>query len=198
VKNQYVGDINDFAKYGLLKVLARAAESEPLRLGVIWYLTPDDRGRDGKEIRYLQNPLHLAADADLLAKLHEIVGSTDRGVRLISQHDVLPVSTIYYDAHVPAGASRESWFGDACSVVEACDLIFLDPDNGLAPAGGREGPPYATVNEIRALTSRGQSVVTIQFFGRRGSHREQMQRRLSELERKAPANVRPFALRWRS
>ena len=38
MQNQYVGDIGDFGKYGLL----RAISGDPLRLGVVWYLFPDE------------------------------------------------------------------------------------------------------------------------------------------------------------
>ena len=39
VKDQYFGDVNDFRKYGLLRVLAG---SDRLRLGVCWMLTARD------------------------------------------------------------------------------------------------------------------------------------------------------------
>ena len=42
MKNQYFGDVNDYRKYGLLRVLQREAN---LRCVVAWMLTPDD-GRD--------------------------------------------------------------------------------------------------------------------------------------------------------
>ncbi len=131
-------------------------------------------------------------------KLRGIVGSADRGVRLVSDGAVFPSNTVYYPDRLPIGASRKSWFRDACAAVSACDLVFLDPDNGLVPAAGHESSQYATMKGIRELTSRGQSVVTIQFFGRMGSHRDQLQRRLSELRAIAPIGAEPFALRWKS
>ena len=47
MQDQYVGDIGDFGKYGLLRHLfgrpegADAAPEDALRLGVVWYLFPD-------------------------------------------------------------------------------------------------------------------------------------------------------------
>ncbi len=38
MKNQYVADIGDYGKYGLLRFLARKG----IKVGVNWYLTPDD------------------------------------------------------------------------------------------------------------------------------------------------------------
>ena len=45
MQNQYVGDIGDFGKYGLLReIFGRPEVPESgcgLRLGVAWYLSPD-------------------------------------------------------------------------------------------------------------------------------------------------------------
>ena len=45
MQDQYVGDIGDFGKYGLLRHLTGmrgdAAPEDALRLGVVWYLFPD-------------------------------------------------------------------------------------------------------------------------------------------------------------
>ena len=45
MKNQYVGDVNDYRKYGLLRCLVSSGE---LRTLVAWMLTPDDDSSDGK------------------------------------------------------------------------------------------------------------------------------------------------------
>ena len=44
MKNQYFGDVNDYRKYGLLRVFANQAA---FNIGVCWMLTPDDERRDG-------------------------------------------------------------------------------------------------------------------------------------------------------
>lgn len=41
VKHQYVGDINDYRKYALLRALSAGGAN---RIGVCWMLTPDDGG----------------------------------------------------------------------------------------------------------------------------------------------------------
>ena len=53
MKNQYVGDINDYRKYGLLRSLQTVSD---MRLLVSWMLTKDDGSSDGKFIDYLKNP----------------------------------------------------------------------------------------------------------------------------------------------
>ena len=52
MKNQYFGDINDYRKYGLLRLLAGAG----LSVGVCWLLTPNDGGVDGERRSYLLKP----------------------------------------------------------------------------------------------------------------------------------------------
>ena len=42
MKNQYVGDIGDYGKYGLLRFLA----SNGIKIGVNWFLTENDEERE--------------------------------------------------------------------------------------------------------------------------------------------------------
>ena len=44
MKNQYVGDIGDYGKYGLLRFLS----NHGIRIGINWYLTENDRSNDGR------------------------------------------------------------------------------------------------------------------------------------------------------
>src|SRR5215207_4939479 len=53
MKNQYFGDINDYRKYGLLRVLSDAGT---VSTGVSWMLTPSDRLAHGQFVSYLNQP----------------------------------------------------------------------------------------------------------------------------------------------
>ena len=57
MQDRYTGDIGDFGKYGLLRALSLppdAAEGQPLRVGVVWMLVPDETGTgDGKFTAHL-------------------------------------------------------------------------------------------------------------------------------------------------
>lgn len=55
MKDQYFGDINDYRKYWLIRVLQ--AETG-LRVLVTWMLTLDDGRRDGELRAYLDQPDH--------------------------------------------------------------------------------------------------------------------------------------------
>ncbi len=54
MEDQYFGDINDYRKYGLIRVLQ--AETG-LRVLITWMLTPDDGRRDGELRAYLDQSL---------------------------------------------------------------------------------------------------------------------------------------------
>ena len=90
MQNQYVGDIGDFGKYGLLRHLTGmrgdAAPEDALRLGVVWYLFPDEApkdpnkpdNRDGSLTGYLcdrrdNHEKFRNCDTDLYDALHKIV-----------------------------------------------------------------------------------------------------------------------------
>ena len=53
MKDPYFGDVNDFRKYGLLRLLSI---QDRLRLGVCWMLTEPDGTTDGRFLSYLAQP----------------------------------------------------------------------------------------------------------------------------------------------
>jgi hypothetical protein len=53
MKNQYFGDVNDYRKYGLIRLLTGRGE---ISTAVCWMLTPDDDRTDGKFTDYLGSP----------------------------------------------------------------------------------------------------------------------------------------------
>ena len=58
MQDRYAGDIGDFLKFSLLRQLCQPSDVDPgLRLGVVWYLAPDeDHNLDGKHTPYLDSP----------------------------------------------------------------------------------------------------------------------------------------------
>ena len=68
MKNQYVGDIGDYGKYGLLRFFA----DHDIRIGINWYLTENDGSSDGKFTNYLNNPEDRIYDPELFDSLKEI------------------------------------------------------------------------------------------------------------------------------
>lgn len=52
MKNQYFGDVDDYRKYGLLRILHRVSV---FRIGVCWCLTVDDGGAHGENRSHFSN-----------------------------------------------------------------------------------------------------------------------------------------------
>src|SRR5262245_17351172 len=70
VKEQYVGDINDYRKFALLR---RLRGDNKTAIGVVWMLTPPDGRRDGQRIQYLKQPdTWRQYDPELFDKLASI------------------------------------------------------------------------------------------------------------------------------
>ncbi len=87
MKNQYVGDINDYRKYGLLRLLTDYGR---LRTGICWMLTPDDGRTDGKFISYLQNPDRWRHyDPGLYERLSAFIVEGDRSIARIERDGIL-------------------------------------------------------------------------------------------------------------
>ena len=71
MRDQFVGDIGDFAKYGLLRALVRDGLAAR-RVGVVWYANEDDPSSSlGGEIFYLDvgAGVYYQCDPDLYGSL---------------------------------------------------------------------------------------------------------------------------------
>ena len=167
MKHQYFGDVNDFRKYGLLRMLQRHTG---LRLGVCWMLTSDDGRSDGKFTAYLHQPDRWRAyDPDLFDALAACV-PLGRNITHVQDRTLLP-GALFANAIVPDRApERETYFGTVLHELKGTDLIFLDPDNGIEvpsrPVGRKESSKYTLWSEISAFYQRGQSILVYQHFRR--------------------------------
>ena len=78
MKNQYVGDVGDYGKYGLLRFLA----GRGIRIGVNWYLTKNDGSSDGRFTAYLEKSDDRSCDPELFDDLKLIAFRNDERDRL--------------------------------------------------------------------------------------------------------------------
>jgi hypothetical protein len=146
MKDQYVGDIGDFGKYGLLRALCGGPGMQPSSdllpsLGIVWYQTPYDKdSKHGEHTGYLTASARnlrgfRACDPHLYDQVARVVRSGERSVRSIMQSGIFSGGTRFFREEVPEAADREVWCDAACDEVRGCQVIFLDPDNGLEPQG---------------------------------------------------------------
>jgi hypothetical protein len=168
MKNQYFGDVGDFGKYGLLSAVL---ETE-LSLGINWYLTPDEPEKtDGKYIEYLNDmPEYERCDPELYRFLKTKVSDNKRNVKEIKalpRFLNVPTYDRILDVHQVKVKERFSvrwaWFQESMQALQACDVVFMDPDNGIevksAPVTNRRSPKYVRYSEIEQFYSYGKSMI---------------------------------------
>jgi hypothetical protein len=178
MQNRYVGDIGDYLKLGILRAL-----SPGYRLGVAWWLFPDEvHNRDGRHIGYLERPERWRHyDPELFDALCHVVTSNQRSVPVLEAADVLP-SAIHASDLFPLGGrtsgrsgERHLWFSRVRSRLAEADLVFVDPDNGLEPAGYRPSSAKAgksvLLSELHELARPQRCLVVYHHQSRRwGGH----------------------------
>lgn len=167
MKHQYVGDINDYRKYGLLRRLLAAGD---LSLAVHWMLTPDDDSTDGGRLEYLSKPDEWRAfDPDLFDAMTRLAGAGLRSLDGVQSGGLFDAAFI--DEQVPIAAdARAAHFARALELARGRDVLFFDPDNGLEvatwPAGSRASPKYLFWGEVEAAHAAGHSLLIYQHFPR--------------------------------
>lgn len=169
MKDQYFGDVNDYRKYGLLRVLV---EVTGLPLGVCWLRTEDDERGDGEERRYLEGPKQWRGyDPKLYDRLQRLRGlETKRDVKLARSWRLIPKASYFNDLFGDEREAREEYFAKAAAKLSRCPIWFLDPDNGLEvkkPAGRMGSCKYVYWAEIEKIYGQGHSLVIYQHFPRK-------------------------------
>ncbi len=186
MKNQYVGDENDYRKYGLLRCLANGNE---MSLGVVWMLTEGDGGKDGGKIDYLDKPLEWKHhDEPLFKGLSDIVKvSGERNVRQVQDLDLLPHADYFEEVLIDDAKRRRIFFSKGFERLGGKDLLFFDPDNGmevpskpLGIKGRKDSCKYLYFPEIEEAFQRGHSLLIYQHFPRK-NRQAYIQQRASEL-----------------
>lgn len=130
MKDQYVGDVNDFRKYAILCALAGDGDT---RVRVCWMRTPPDGRSDGRMTEYLARPQQWRSfDPPLFDLLQAASRIPDwRRLALIEESGVIP-GAAYHDEMVSPGLEpRAAYFAGAMGALACCDLVFFDPDNAL-------------------------------------------------------------------
>ena len=169
MKNQFFGDVNDFRKYGLLRTIQRASA---LSIGVCWFLTADDGGADGELRKYLTQPNRWRNyDSELFDKLQRLLDpDVRRSVSHAQTWDVVPGAVYFEDLLRDSRSARLAYFEAARNALSNCDLIFVDPDNGIeipsTKLGGSRSSKYVYWTELHAIYAAGHSILIYQHFPR--------------------------------
>ena len=176
MKNQYVGDIGDYGKYGLLRFLAQ----QGITVGINWYLTPNDETGHGADNQYLNDPNLKGCDRDVFDALEKIVKTykqEERRVQMIQDARLIPGAVYYSDeldlqnlSPIDRYFRRRLWFNKSIITLKKADLIFADPDNGISyreTSRSKKNEKYVLPEDVTAYYSRGKDVVFYCHKGRR-------------------------------
>jgi hypothetical protein len=181
MQNRYVGDIGDYVKLAILRAL-----SPGYRLGVAWWLFPDENhNKDGRHIEYLEQPDRWRRfDPDLFDTLQKVVASDQRHVRALEASTTLGGAT-FADEMLPVGGpidqrreARREWFLRVKQSLADSNFVFVDPDNGLEPGFYSHGSATAgksvLISELRELAIPGRCLIVYHHQTRRegGHHSE--------------------------
>lgn len=181
MQDRYVGDIGDFVKLALLRALACDR-----RLGIVWYRAADEaHNADGRHIAYLQDSTWRRLDTTLFDELAGIVERKERSLESLERANLLPACQ-FFSEHLPNSESfrerpalRSKWLTTAITKMNACDFVFLDPDNGLEPDSfkprSKASIKSATLAEIQSFNKPGRTLVLYHHHTRRaGGHIEEI------------------------
>ena len=168
MKHQYVGDINDYRKYALLRALSAGGAN---RIGVCWMLTPDDGGADGGKLAYLaRSEQHRRFDPALFDILAHAAAEPDRRRLQTIEDSGTIAGALYYNETLPDDAAGRAAFMNRCSTqFRDAELVFFDPDNGLEvslPKGRKNSSKYLYLDEVAAFYDAGKSLLIYQHFPR--------------------------------
>lgn len=166
MQHRYVGDIGDYVKFAILRSLAPGG-----RIGVAWWLFPDEtHNKDGRHIDYLSRPEQWRRfDPPLFDALKAIVDRGERKVQALET--LLPAGTVFSSDLIPCEVrpprrrpvERERWFFETCRRLVEAEIVFVDPDNGIAtertkPTLRRAGKSV-TVAEIASLQRPNRAII---------------------------------------
>ncbi len=213
MQNRYSGDIGDYSKFVLLRKLFATKQH---RIGLVWYLHPDEsHTNDGRHIDYLEDDKFAGCDPVLVKGLHRVV-TRQRNIRALEAAGLLPNKPVYFseplDFHQryprqtmsdkrQRQAAREGWLHRAITAVKHCNVVMLDPDNGLEisscekPHQARAGK-YAFYHEVAGFFRNRDVCVVYQHLHRQTSHPAQMRLRAQQLKHKVPDAAQVFAIRY--
>jgi hypothetical protein len=179
MQNRYVADIGDYVKFAILRALSRGR-----RLGLVWWLFPDEsHNADGGHRAYLERPKEWERfDPPLFGALRRISQEKSWNVRAIERAAIFP-DAVFASIAVPCEVrpfslrpgERRKWIEGIKDTVSDCDFVFLDPDNGIAPARlkltQRRAGKSVTIEEIKEPQYGNRTVIVYHHQTRlKGGH----------------------------
>lgn len=181
MQDRYAGDIGDYLKFGILRAL-----SGDRHVGIAWWRFPNEsHNEDGKYTAYLKDPETWARyDQKLFAALQKVVAGC-RSIKALEAANLLPNASFFnepYPAKEPwqnRSKARSDWFARARKTLAQSQILFVDPDNGLAPTSFKPTQAKAgksiTLCEVAALRQEGRCLIVYHHQTRKaGGHLQEI------------------------
>lgn len=182
MNDRYVGDVGDFSKFALLRLLERSSE-EAIETAVLWWATKHAGGSagDGRHTGFVTEQPYLDADRELAEALHAV---QKKGRRIAHLEQANLLRRVRYHSEPIDGeeplrprdrpARRAVWLEGAIEVARGADVVFVDPDNGLVPMSMRTTNAAArktvVVHELASLVTPDQTLVVYHHSTRQRDH----------------------------
>jgi len=167
MKNQYFGDINDYKKYGLLRLLNGCKQ---IRTAVCWMLTPNGPRPDGHRIDYLRQPEKWSSFDPVVYQFlrEQVIERQIRNVNTLESSNILPTCRFYSEVVQDSPTSREEYLQRFLEFAHGAGLVFFDPDNGMevksVPFGRKYSSKYLYWTEVENSFSAGHSLLVYQHL----------------------------------
>ena len=209
MQDRYTGDVGDFGKYGLLRALSLPEITHTggpsLSLGVVWYRNNKKSDNDdGKHVSYLDSnkrKKYRKCDPELYDCLSIIVSDpTSRKISEIENSKILGSNTCFFSENCPSNSrqSRTEWHKRALTSMQECDLVFLDPDNGLInEIQDAVSSKHVYFCEVQAYAHLGGALIIYHHLNRSAKHDQQIKNRIKWLADKFSDSHRVAAFRYR-
>jgi len=176
MRDQYAGDVSDVLKFGLL----RALTGNDRKLGMAWYYAPGHDGKpDGRHVEWQSEKAWHSLDPIVALALSSL---PERSVRALQNAPFWPAGCRFHQEPMPHVLMRNEWAIQKRKALDDCDIIFLDPDNGL----GADPEKHATLAEVRELRKPGRAIIFI-TFPKRENHSQQVDQLHQDLRKETGA-----------
>ena len=215
MRDSFVGDIGDLGRSGMLRELfgkpeATDSDKSTLHLGVVWCLNEANQ-EEGKftpatykNLRYLDT--HLYDTLDCLVKERK------RTVLEFERKKILNTNIFFRKplSGLKRVERKEKWLEEALKKTKEANVIFIDPDNGIATKTmtkadpSKEFPKHIFIDELKQFYDKGKSLIIYQDSTQGHKKCETSEMRIESVSQRLKANLKPndpqllsvWALRW--
>lgn len=159
MQDRYAGDIGDFGKFALLKALSAAG----FKIGVNWYRTCPQSFEKQDDGKYHIPQKYFPCNQQLAETLSAISHLPAAQRTICKLQNSGQVDAVWFSDLVPFKEERFAWHRRAVLTLSICDIVFLDPDNGLlvksVGKGSAKSVKYVFPEEVADYIAQGISVV---------------------------------------